>query len=285
MEWISVEERLPKFETKILMLSQRGVTLGICLDGQFRNFYKQDLELKTVSHWCEIPPLPQKAVVNPHSPIVYKYPRNLICAIYGELNYDEIGIRVDDEIVSSRIDEVFECLRPNEEKVLRMRFGFYGKNMTLKEIGEKLELTKERIRQIENKALRKLKHPRRRGQIETGVDIGRVKEQVEAMQDVEIKNQIIGDVEIRHLDLSARAYNCLARTNDDNYSAGHLDQFGHLRCRMRTVKDVLDNRQYLHTIRNMGAKSLQEIDDAINKLSQAQTTQPRKAVRGDGEID
>ena len=71
--------------------------------------------------------------------------------------------------------------------------------------------------------------------------------------------------------MSVRAYNCLARTNDDNYSAGHLDQFGHLRCRMRTVKDVIDNRQYLHTIRNMGEKSLQEIDDAINKLSQAQT--------------
>ncbi len=266
MEWISVKEKLPKFDTKILILSQRGVALGICLDGQFRNFYKQDLELKTVSHWCEIPPLPHKEVVNPHSPIIYKYPRNLLCALYGTLNYDEIGIDVDDEIVTSRLNEAFECLRPNEEKVLRLRFGFYGKNMTLKEIAEKMDLTKERIRQIENKALRKLRHPRRIGQIKTGIDIAQVKEQAKGWKDAEIKIKIIGEIEIQHLDLSARTYNCLARTNDDVHSAGHLDEFGHLRCKMKTIQDIINNRQYLHTIRNMGEKCIKEVDEAINKL-------------------
>ena len=54
------------------------------------------------------------------------------------------------------------ALTPREERVLRMRFGI-GMNTdhTLEEVGQQFNVTRERIRQIEAKALRKLKHPRR----------------------------------------------------------------------------------------------------------------------------
>jgi RNA polymerase primary sigma factor len=53
-------------------------------------------------------------------------------------------------------------LTPREERVLRMRFGFGMKtDRTLEEVGHQFSVTRERIRQIEAKALRKLKHPSR----------------------------------------------------------------------------------------------------------------------------
>ena len=53
-------------------------------------------------------------------------------------------------------------LTPREEKVLRLRFGLEdGKARTLEEVGKEFMVTRERIRQIEAKALRKLRHPSR----------------------------------------------------------------------------------------------------------------------------
>ena len=53
-------------------------------------------------------------------------------------------------------------LTPREEKVLRLRFGLEdGKARTLEEVGKEYMVTRERIRQIEAKALRKLRHPSR----------------------------------------------------------------------------------------------------------------------------
>ena len=53
-------------------------------------------------------------------------------------------------------------LTPREEQVLRMRFGLTdGKPHTLEEVGKEFDVTRERIRQIESKALRKLRHPSR----------------------------------------------------------------------------------------------------------------------------
>ena len=59
----------------------------------------------------------------------------------------------------SLIDKCLLRLTPREERVLRLRFGLYnGKNLTLREISESWKLNHERIRQIEAKALRKLRH-------------------------------------------------------------------------------------------------------------------------------
>ncbi|MDD6600280.1 MAG: sigma-70 family RNA polymerase sigma factor, partial [Galactobacillus timonensis] len=64
--------------------------------------------------------------------------------------------------LKDEINYVLSGLTEREEKVLRLRFGLYdGKTRTLEEVGREFNVTRERIRQIEAKALRKLKHPTR----------------------------------------------------------------------------------------------------------------------------
>jgi RNA polymerase primary sigma factor len=64
--------------------------------------------------------------------------------------------------LSSQTEEVLKSLTPREERVLRLRFGIGdGCDHTLEEVGQQFDVTRERIRQIEAKALRKLRHPTR----------------------------------------------------------------------------------------------------------------------------
>ena len=70
------------------------------------------------------------------------------------------------KLLREKIDEVLDTLPPREARILRLRFGLEnGHNYTLEEVGEKFGLTRERIRQIESKALRRLRHPRRSRQL------------------------------------------------------------------------------------------------------------------------
>ena len=72
---------------------------------------------------------------------------------------DELAI---ENAMAEEIDTVLETLRPNEAKVIRMRYGLNGsKPMSLKEVGDACQLTKERIRQIEKHAIVRLQHPTR----------------------------------------------------------------------------------------------------------------------------
>ncbi len=65
-------------------------------------------------------------------------------------------------LLKEQLQEVMSTLTPREEKVLRLRFGLEdGKARTLEEVGREFQVTRERIRQIEAKALRKLRHPSR----------------------------------------------------------------------------------------------------------------------------
>ncbi len=65
-------------------------------------------------------------------------------------------------LLKEQLEEVMNTLTPREAKVLRLRFGLEdGKARTLEEVGREFEVTRERIRQIEAKALRKLRHPSR----------------------------------------------------------------------------------------------------------------------------
>ncbi len=64
--------------------------------------------------------------------------------------------------LSEQTRKVLSTLTPREEKVLKMRFGIDEKaDHTLEEVGQNFDVTRERIRQIEAKALRKLRHPSR----------------------------------------------------------------------------------------------------------------------------
>jgi len=65
-------------------------------------------------------------------------------------------------MLKEQLIEVLETLTPREQKVLKLRFGLEdGRARTLEEVGKQFDVTRERIRQIEAKALRKLKHPSR----------------------------------------------------------------------------------------------------------------------------
>ncbi|MCO4771105.1 MAG: RNA polymerase sigma factor RpoD [Deltaproteobacteria bacterium] len=73
--------------------------------------------------------------------------------------------------LSDTTQRVLATLTPREEKVLRLRFGI-GENTdhTLEEVGRDFEVTRERVRQIEAQALRKLRHPSRRKRLQSFVD-------------------------------------------------------------------------------------------------------------------
>ena len=66
------------------------------------------------------------------------------------------------QLLKEQIEEVLMALTPREQRVLRLRFGLEdGRSRTLEEVGQEFNVTRERIRQIEAKALRKLRHPSR----------------------------------------------------------------------------------------------------------------------------
>ena len=70
---------------------------------------------------------------------------------------DEVAFK---QIVNEDINQVLKTLTPREEAVIRLRFGLKdGRCHTLEEVGKEFNVTRERIRQIEAKALRKLRHP------------------------------------------------------------------------------------------------------------------------------
>lgn len=96
----------------------------------------------------------------------------------GDEEDSELGMFVEDEdtpspmeatyksMLRDKIDEVLNTLSPREARILRLRFGLEsGRAYTLEEVGEKFGLTRERIRQIEGKALRQLRHPHKARQL------------------------------------------------------------------------------------------------------------------------
>jgi RNA polymerase primary sigma factor len=92
----------------------------------------------------------------------------------GEEEDSEFGSLIEDEtepspsqtiietLLRDKIEQVLSTLTPREQRIIRLRFGLVnGKSYTLEEVGQKFGLTRERIRQIENRALRRLRHPLR----------------------------------------------------------------------------------------------------------------------------
>ncbi|MFH1728568.1 MAG: RNA polymerase sigma factor RpoD [Pseudomonadota bacterium] len=93
----------------------------------------------------------------------------------GDFIEDKQILSPSDAIINTNLSEqtrkVLSTLTPREEKVLRMRFGIGEKSdHTLEEVGQDFEVTRERIRQIEAKALRKLRHPSRSKKLKSFVE-------------------------------------------------------------------------------------------------------------------
>ncbi|MDY5831107.1 MAG: sigma-70 family RNA polymerase sigma factor, partial [Treponema sp.] len=87
---------------------------------------------------------------------------------------DKINPRPEDECLNNslkdELDKAMSSLKPVERRVLRMRYGLDGeKEMSLQEIGDRFNLTKERIRQIEKKAIVRMQHPVRKNRLEVYV--------------------------------------------------------------------------------------------------------------------
>ncbi|MBQ9537831.1 MAG: sigma-70 family RNA polymerase sigma factor, partial [Treponema sp.] len=87
---------------------------------------------------------------------------------------EDTGFRPEEYAINESMKEdianVLSTLRPNEAKVLRLRYGLDdGKSMSLKEVGDACNLTKERIRQIEKHALVRMQHPYRLARLEAYV--------------------------------------------------------------------------------------------------------------------
>jgi RNA polymerase primary sigma factor len=94
----------------------------------------------------------------------------------GDFIEDRMAVSPSDAVISVNLKEytsqVLRTLTPREERVIKMRFGLEdGSEHTLEEVGQSFQVTRERIRQIEAKALRKLRHPSRSRKLRAFVDV------------------------------------------------------------------------------------------------------------------
>lgn len=195
----------------------------------------------------------------------YSFPDNLLIAIVGQTN-----LVAPDNMTQDRIrglQYAMSTLEPREYEVLMYR---YSSRLTLRAIGEIYDLSVERMRQIENKALRKLRVPSRWNYIKLGIagywqhrkklyydqgyrhgymagyEMG-VKDQKEGREEA-YKNNPVLNLTIEHLNLSTRAFQCLRRMG--------CHKIGDV-----TEKDADD----IMRTRNMGKKSMDEIARALRK--------------------
>ena len=108
-----------------------------------------------------------KNVVSLDTPIKEDEDTSLVEFIPSDANLDDVVIHeVEQKNLREKIDELLTGLNDQEQKVLRMRFGLDDDDpKTLEEIGKVFGVTRERIRQIEAKAIRKLRHPSRLKQL------------------------------------------------------------------------------------------------------------------------
>ena len=212
------------------------------------------------------------------------YPFNLIDAVFcGET------VWVDDEDHIAGLEHALLTLSDREQKVLEERFQDFK---TLEEVGRDFNVTRERIRQMEAKALRKLRHPSRRNFILHGYIGGAELKELKAREEqlderekeIEKREKALQDILVRYkpkfdalkinidmplemiqkniersagietMDLSVRSYNCLKRLG------------------VNTIMDLIllvEGNDYLDLAkaRNLGRKSLREIIEKLDAMT------------------
>jgi RNA polymerase primary sigma factor len=130
--------------------------------------YGREPTTKEIGREMEMPPEKVREIVK-----VSQLPISLESPI-GEEEDSHLGDFIEDrnalppvdaaskQLLKEQIDDVLSTLTPREQRVLQLRFGLEdGRSRTLEEVGREFRVTRERIRQIEAKALRKLRHPSR----------------------------------------------------------------------------------------------------------------------------
>ena len=168
--------------TRALADQGRTIRLPVHMGDRLRKIYRTARELE--QEWGR-PPTPEEiadAMELDHRKVrwmlrVSPHPLSLEKPV-GEEEDEELGSFVEDEgtlepaeathqhLLHEGIEEVLSTLTPREARILRLRYGLQnGRSYTLEEVGRKFGLTRERIRQIESKALRRLRHPSRSRQL------------------------------------------------------------------------------------------------------------------------
>lgn len=189
--------------------------------------------------------------------VYYFYPYNLIHDMLTITGYLDQTISVYDVYITGLLETIETCLTERERLSLYYR---YKRGLGLSVIGDKFGVGKERIRQIINKALRKLRFRRRKWQIITIGELldakkeasdyklkylilsEKVKDSEKAIINYEAEKRKMYHVPIAELELSVRAYNCLCRKK-----IVYVDELINL-----TKEDLMQ-------IRNLGRKSAEEI--------------------------
>ena len=172
------------------------------------------------------------------------YPDNLLYDIFcGEWEFPRPGD------FDGSLEYVLRTLTERERRVLDFR---YKDGLTFEEIGKRFCVTRERIRQIHAKSLRKLRHPGRLNYLKYGVS-GVIRRKSESAREAALaslpKPDIKpGDITLEELGLSVRSYNCLKRAGKHT---------------LREVSEMTFDE--LCHVRNLGKKSIDEICAVLTK--------------------
>lgn len=169
------------------------------------------------------------------------------------------------EVYIKGVAEVLEKLSEREQMIMWSR---YAENKTLKEVAKEYNVTTERIRQIEAKALRKLGYPRnincvmaisvKQHQYEIREKALQVEKELRQYYGEEMKKngaslKVIAEIPIEELDLSVRPYNCLKRA------------------RINTVGQLQEmTKEKLLNVRNLGRKATAEIQSKLKEYMEEQ---------------
>jgi RNA polymerase primary sigma factor len=169
--------------TRAIADQGRTIRVPVHMVDRIRQLYKTSHEMEQkLGRVPTTEELAEQVGVQPHKVDWMMRVSWLPLSLESPINEDEeeaeLGMFVEDDVtptpiqsaysklLSEKIQEVLDTLPPREARILRLRFGLEnGRSYTLEEVGQKFGLTRERIRQIESKALRRLRHPRRSRQL------------------------------------------------------------------------------------------------------------------------
>lgn len=244
----------------------------VCVDHNIDYFSLRKLmEIKTMSKIYIGKVIDSKDIELPEEDPYESLVKDVFC-----IGNENVSFPVD---LKARVDHVLESLTVREQNVIRMRFGFddYSK-MTLEEVGTEFKVSRDRIRQIEAKALRKLRHPNRAKILKYGLSECKLAEKKEELKMIEteqihkeqleeyranIRKSIESDqdpatlisvvsrnITIDELEFSVRTFNCLVR-----------------HAKLTSLYDILMlNNTELLKIRNFGRMSLDEVNRKLNSF-------------------